>query len=85
MLLEGIVNFLASQETVKITQSLLSSTMQFPPHSTDGSFSAVYNFLSTNSAKVLKIGKAAQNSKKSYTNSFFLHKLLRHTVTEDHR
>lgn len=84
--LERVMNFLASQETEdNITQSLLCSRTQFPLHSTDGSFSAVYIFLSTSSEKVLKTGKAAQNSKRSCTNSFFLHRLLRQSVTEDYR
>lgn len=69
--LERVMNFLASQETEdNITQNLLCSRMQFPPCSTDGSFSAVYIFLSTSSVKVLKTGKAAQNSKRSCANSF---------------
>lgn len=84
--LERVMNFLASQETEdNITQSLLCSRMQFPPCSTDGSFSAVYIFLSASSAEVLKAGKAAQNSKRSCTNSFFFHRLLRQRVTEDYR
>lgn len=84
--LERVMNFLASQETEdNITQNLLCSRMQFPPRSTEGSFFAAYIFLSTSSAKVLKTGKAAQNSKRSCTNSFFLHRLLRQSVTEDYR